>query len=174
MNDKGEHSTAKMPSRSITALSRSVMFLALWLVLMPSVKPADLAFGLVATMAATWTSIRLLPREAGHVRFTSLLAYVPHFIWQSVMAGVDVARRALDPRMPLQPRFVVCPVSFPPGLARNEFASILSLMPGSVPVGESQDAIIVHCLDAAHPLMQQVAEEERLLASSLVAGESHG
>ena len=32
-----------------TAALRALLFFALWLVLMPSTKPADLAFGLVAT-----------------------------------------------------------------------------------------------------------------------------
>lgn len=161
------------PSLAGTALARGAMFLALWLVLMPSAKPADLGFGLVSTVAATWTSLHLLPREAGHVRFRALLGFVPHFLWQSVLAGIDVARRALDPRMPMQPGFVVCPVGFPPGLARNEFASIMSLLPGSVPVGETETAIVYHCLDVTQPVAQHMAEEEQLLTKALVAGEGH-
>jgi multicomponent Na+:H+ antiporter subunit E len=157
-----------------TALTRGVMFLALWIVLMPSTKPGDLAVGLVTTCAATWTSLRLLPREEGYVHLRSLLRFVPHFLWQSVLAGVDVGRRALDPRMPLKTGFVDCPVSFPPGLARNEFTSIMSLMPGSLPVGESEDAVVFHSLDTDQPLAKQMAREEELLSSALVTGESHG
>lgn len=172
--DSPDRIEARTPTLARAALERGMMFLAMWVVLMPSAKPGDLAIGLVATIAATWTSVRLLPREAGHVRFRSLLVFIPHFLWQSVVAGVDVARRALDPRMPLKPGFVDCPVSFPPGLARNEFASIMSLMPGSVPVGESDFAIVFHCLDVTQPLAQQMAEEEELLTDALVTGESHG
>ncbi len=119
-----------------TVLERGLLFFLVWLVLMPSAKLADLMVGLIAAALATWTSLRLLPPEAGHLRFGALLAFVPHFMWQSVLAGVDVARRAFDPRMPLRPGFVVCRVSFPPGLARNEFAVITSLLPGSVPAGD--------------------------------------
>ncbi len=172
--DSSDHVEARAPTLARTALARGVMFFAMWVVLMPSVKPGDLAIGLVSTVAATWTSVRLLPREAGHVHFRSLLGFVPHFLWQSVMAGVDVGRRALDPRMPLKPGFVDCPVGFPPGLARNEFASIMSLMPGSVPVDESEHAIVFHCLDTDQPLAQQMAEEEQLLTEALVTGERHG
>ena len=160
------------PSLARTALTRGVMFMALWLVLMPSAKPVDLAFGLAATAGATWTSLHLLPRESGHVRFRALHGFVPHFMWQSVLAGVDVARRALDPRMPMKPGFVSCPVGFPPGLARNEFASIMSLLPGSVPVGETESAIVYHCLDVSEPLAQHMAEEEQLLRAALVVGEA--
>lgn len=161
------------PSLAVTALKRGLMFLAIWMVLMPSLKPADLAFGALATFCATWTSLHLLPREAGHLRMRALLAVVPHFLWQSVLAGVDVARRALSPGMPMNSGFVSCAVGFPRGLARNEFASIMSLLPGSVPVGETEGAIVYHCLDVSEPLALHMAEEEQLLKAALVVGEAH-
>ncbi|MBO9513499.1 MAG: Na+/H+ antiporter subunit E [Variovorax sp.] len=165
----------KAPAATVarTVLTRGALFLGLWLVLLPSLKPADLAIGLLAAAAATWTSARLMPPELGHVRLLALLAFVPHFVWQSVRAGVDVARRAMSPRMPLKAGFVSCPVSLPPGLARNDFVSIMSLMPGTVPVGETEDAVVYHCLDTDQPLAQQMADEERLLSNALVVVERH-
>lgn len=156
------------------ALIRGLWFMILWLALMPSAKPVDLAIGLLATIAATFASLQLLPRMAGRVRFLSLFAFVPHFLWQSVVAGSDVARRALSPRLPLQPGFVVCRVGFPVGVARNEFAAITSLLPGTVPAGEDENAIVYHCLDITQPVPEQIAVEERRLVSALVSGERHG
>jgi len=146
----------------------------LWLVLMPSAKPGDLAFGLLATIAATSVSLRLLPRAAGRVRFGALFAFVPHFLWQSVIAGLDVARRAMSPGLPLQPGFMLCRVGFPLGVARNEFAAITSLLPGTVPAGEEENAILYHCLDITQPVAEQVAAEERRLVGALISGEGHG
>ena len=40
------------------------------------------------------------------MRLTAVLSLIPHFLWKSVVAGVDVARRALDPRLPLRTGFV--------------------------------------------------------------------
>jgi multicomponent Na+:H+ antiporter subunit E len=156
-----------------TVLERGVLFFLVWLVLMPSAKLADLAVGVIASALATWTSLRLLPPEAGYLRFRALLAFVPHFMWQSVLAGVDVARRAFDPRMPLRPGFVVCRVGFPPGPARNEFAVITSLLPGSVPAGDVEGAIIYHALDTGQPVAEQLAEEEKRLTAALIAGDRH-
>ena len=163
-----------MRSLKRTALVRALCFLLLWLILMPSIAPADLAVGLLATAIATYASLHLLPRAAGHVRFGALLAFVPHFLWQSVLAGIDVARRALAPRMPLRPGFAVCRVGFAPGLARNEFAMITSLLPGSVPAGETEDAIIYHCLDVGQPVAEQIADEEQRLTGALISGDRHG
>ena len=156
------------------ALARALCFLAIWFILMPSVKPADLACGLIATIVATQMSLRLLPPAAGRLRLGALLVFAPHFLAQSVLAGIDVARRALDPRLPLQPGTVVYRVGFPPGTARNGFAIITSLLPGSLPVDETADGLVYHCLDISQPIAEQLADEERRLADALVSGERHG
>jgi multicomponent Na+:H+ antiporter subunit E len=144
------------------------------MLLIQSVKPADLAIGLLACVCATWTSMRLMPPACGCVHFGKLLTLLPHFLWESVLAGFDVARRSLHPRVPLSPGFVTCPLSFPPGFARNTFATITSLLPGSVAAGEAEGTLAYHCLDDAAPVVEQLWKEERLLARALVAGRRHG
>ncbi len=162
-----------MNSPLLVAGVRALSFFALWFVLMPSTKAADLGFGLAAAAAATWASLRLMPPSAGRLRFLGLLAYLPHFIGHSILAGVDIARRAFHPRLPLTPGFVTCRTRMPAGRARNEFASITSLMPGSVPAGEDRDGIVYHCLDMDQPVAQQIAAEEARLARVLGAGVRH-
>jgi multicomponent Na+:H+ antiporter subunit E len=141
---------------------------------MQSLKRADLAVGVLASVGATWVSLRLLPPSSGCLHFGKLLALLPHFAWESVLAGVDVARRALSPRMSLSPGFVTCPLAFPPGFARNTFATITSNLPGSVGAGEIDDVLVYHCLDITAPVVEQLWKEERLLANALVAGRRHG
>jgi multicomponent Na+:H+ antiporter subunit E len=162
------------PSPARAAIARAAGFFALWLVLMHSAKPADLAFGAIATGIATWVSVRLLPPATGGVRFGALLALVPHLLWESLRAGIDVAHRALAPRMPLDPGFVRCPLNFPPGFTRNTFATITSLLPGTVPSGEDDGVLVYHCLDMNQQVVEGLSEEERLLARGLVIGRRHG
>jgi multicomponent Na+:H+ antiporter subunit E len=164
---------ARLPAPRRVALARAIAFGSLWLVLMPSTKPADLAFGAFAAFAATWLSLRLLPPAAGCLRFGALVALLPHFLRESVRAGIDVARRAFSPSLPLAPGFVSCPLGFPPGLARNTFATITSLLPGSVPADEADGVLVYHCLDLTQPVVEQLWQEERLLARALVAGRRH-
>ena len=165
---------ANSESPRSAALWRGVAFFLLWMLLMQSMKPADLAVGALASVGATWISLRLMPPASGCLHFGQLFALLPHFLWESVLAGIDVARRALHPRLPLSPGFVSCPLSFPPGLARNTFATITSLLPGSVSAGESEGELVYHCLDDTSPVVEQLWKEERLLARALVAGRRHG
>lgn len=157
-------------ARARAALARGAGLFALWLVLVVEPKAGDLAVGAFAAAAATWASLRLLPPESGRVRFLALVALVPRFLWQSVVAGVDVARRAFAPRVRIDPGFVRCPTGFPRGAARNAFASVTSLLPGSVPSGEEEDAIVLHCIDVAQPVAEQIAAEERRYAKAFGAG----
>src|SRR5262245_5045723 len=106
------------------AAARAFEFAVLWLIL-PGGNPADLGAGAVATLAATWVSLRLLPPGMSRVRPTALARFALRFLHQSVVAGVDVARRALDPGLPLHPGFVVYPVGLPPGPARNTLTALM-------------------------------------------------
>ena len=153
---------------------RALLYFALWIVVDQSAKPANLVFGLLTSAAATWASVKLLPPASGGVRLGLLLMLLPRFLWQSLVAGTDVARRAFAPQPRLQPGFVDYPVGLPRGSARNAFELIASLMPGSLPSGETKDTITFHCLDTRQPVVEQLAAEERAYARALQPGPRDG
>jgi multicomponent Na+:H+ antiporter subunit E len=125
---------------------------------------ADVVPGIVAAMAAKALSLALFPPRRGRLRLVPLGEYAVRFVAQSVTAGIDVARRALDPRLPINPGYARCPLLLPPGLARNIFTTLTSLLPGTVPIGpDAHDRLVVHCLDVAQPVAAQLAVEEGLL-----------
>jgi multicomponent Na+:H+ antiporter subunit E len=155
-------------------LVRALLYFGIWIVVDQSAKPANLVIGVLASAAATWVSMRLLPPAGGRVRLAVLLALLPRFLWQSLVAGVDVARRAFSPRLPLAPGFVDYPVRLPRGSARNAFELISSLMPGSVPTAETEATIEYHCLDTQQAVIGQLAAEEQAYARALVPGRRHG
>ena len=121
-----------------TALARFLGLAALWIVLIRSAQPADLAVGALTAAAATWASLRLLPPDAGRVKFAALAARAPRFLWQSVVAGIDVARRAFARACRSAPGSSLYPAGLPRGAARNAFATITSLLPGSVPADDDE------------------------------------
>jgi multicomponent Na+:H+ antiporter subunit E len=145
---------------------RVAAFLGLWLVL-SGADPADVPIGIVAAVAATWTSLRLLPPGMSRASPAALAGLALRFLYLSVVAGADVARRALDPRLPLRPGFVTYPVCFPPGNARNAFAALTSLLPGTVPAGDENGKLVYHCLDIDQPVVSQLAVEEAALSRAL-------
>jgi multicomponent Na+:H+ antiporter subunit E len=149
-----------------TALVRWALLLLFWVALI-GFSLSALVVGVVAAGGATWVSLRLLPPAPQRVRLGALALLLPRFLWQSLLAGWDVARRAFDPRLPLRPGFVAYRPGHAPGHLRNTFATISSLMPGTLPCDENEDEIIFHCLDVGQPVLEQLAAEEKALARVL-------
>lgn len=162
-----------LPTYGGAMAARAACFSVLWLVLMPSLKPGDLAVGAFAISAATWSSLHLLPPAMGGLRLGRLLLLTPYYLRASVLAGVDVALRAFGPTVRVQPGYIDYPVDFPPGPARNTYASITSLLPGTVACSDDEAVVVYHCLDTSQPVIEQLRAEERRLVGVLVAGRGH-
>jgi len=156
-----------------TALVRWGLFLVFWGALI-GLSPGVLVVGAVAAGIATWASLQLLPPGPQRVRLGALIALLPRFLWQSLLAGCQVARLAFSPKPQLRPGFVSFRSAYPPGHLRNTFATIASLMPGTLPCGESETEIVFHCLDVDQPILAELAEEEAVLAGVLEVGKSDG
>ena len=152
---------------ALAAIVRLVGFLALWFVL-DGPRLAGLPVGMFTAGLATWTSLRLLPPGRDRPRFATLALLAVRFVWQSAVAGVDVARRSLDPRLPLRPGFVEYSIHLPPSLARSAFLTLSSLLPGTLPTGSDEDGVVlIHCLDIGQPVVAQMTAEELLVRRAL-------
>jgi len=168
----GSSGTRSVPTGTTTggywlsAASRAAWFGCLWLVL-SGTHVSDIPAAAAAVAAATWTSLRLLEPNAWRRSPRAIVQLLLLFLYQSIVAGADVARRALDPRLPLRPGFVAYPTGLPRGLRRNVFTTLTSLLPGTVPTGELEGQILYHCLDVEQPVLAELAEEEAALVRAL-------
>jgi multicomponent Na+:H+ antiporter subunit E len=134
---------------------------SLWL-LLTRAAPGDLALG------AAWVSVRLLPPGARRWKIGALTTFAAHVVTQSIVAGFDVAKRALAPSLPLRPGYVSHPLRLPIGPARDAFSALTSLAPGTVPCGaDARGALLVHALDVGLPVGEQIADDEARLARAL-------
>jgi multicomponent Na+:H+ antiporter subunit E len=146
---------------------RTTGFLGFWLILF-GLGPANLVVAALAAFAATWVSLRLLPPGEFRLHPVPLTELVLRFLYKSIVAGIDVARRALDPRLPLFPGFIVYHTHLPPGATRNAFCAETSLLPGTLPCGsDEKGGLAIHCLDVAQSVVEQLAAEEALFVRAL-------
>jgi multicomponent Na+:H+ antiporter subunit E len=148
---------------------RFLSYLAIWLV-MAGADPGNILPGVAAAGLATWCSLVLLPplRGPGGVRPLRLVRLLLWFVWVSVLAGLDIARRAFSPSLPLSPGWLVYSSRLPRDVPRNLFMSMASLMPGTLCTGTDDSGdLIVHCLDVGQPVASQLADEEARLVAAL-------
>jgi multicomponent Na+:H+ antiporter subunit E len=149
-------------------LLRTAAYMVFWVIL-AGTGAKDLAMGLVTALLAAWISLQLVPPGELALRPVMALRLFLRFLWQSVVAGISVARIALSPVMALRPGRIAYPTSLPPGLHRQAFMTFASLLPGTLPTGSGNDHDIpVHVLDTAQPAAALLAEEEAKLSAAFV------
>ncbi|HSR80954.1 MAG TPA: Na+/H+ antiporter subunit E [Hyphomicrobiaceae bacterium] len=153
---------------------RAAGFFGFWLIL-TGFSLADLGVGLLVAAVAARASLSLLPPGQWRPQPLLFLRMGWRFLNQSVSAGIDVAWRALNPRLALEPGFVVFQPRLPPGPARNTFCAITTLLPGTLPCGEDANGdLVIHCLVAGPDVAPQLATEEALFLAALGGSPDHG
>lgn len=154
---------------------RAAAFIALWVILTGGADRADRPASIPAVVVATWASLRLLPPSRARVSPDALGRLLLRFLRQSIVAGMDVAWRAFDPKLPLRPGLMIYAAHLPPGPALNALCALTSLAPGTLPAGaDDNGVIVVHCLDVGQPVASHLAADEGLLTRGLGHGRDDG
>jgi multicomponent Na+:H+ antiporter subunit E len=76
-----------------------------------------------------------------------VFVYLPLFIWKLVLANIDVARRVLSPKIPLNPGFVKIPTDLKGDFAKLTLANSITLTPGTLSIDVEDEHIYVHTVD---------------------------
>jgi multicomponent Na+:H+ antiporter subunit E len=167
--------SAPMPPYRIRAFfARLMLFFGFWLLLL---EPGSLALaevgaglgvGALAAVAATLLSLRLLPPTRRGPRPWPMLRFLLRFVVQSMRSGVDVARLALDPRLPLAPGLSRQPTTLPDGTSRALFGVLMGQVPGTMTVGAGEhDHLLIHCLHRDRDVAGAYAVDEALFRRML-------
>lgn len=116
--------------------------------------------GAVSVIAALAASLYLSPPQRGRFLWHQLPAFAGFFLVHSVCGGIQVAARALRPRMNLAPGWIDVPLTLPDGLPRVLLVNTLNLMPGTVSTNIKGDALRLHVLDMRLPVAGAVRKVE--------------
>jgi multicomponent Na+:H+ antiporter subunit E len=130
-------------------LSLGLALGALWLVWSGHYTSLLLSLGFVSVVGVVVICgrMRLLDREAVAVEIlTRLPLYVLWLFWEILKANLDVARRIVDPRLPIDPRMIRVRTGQQHDLGRVIYANSITLTPGTVSVSVQGDEIAVHAL----------------------------
>lgn len=111
----------RVPLSIMLSTTRFTFFFCIWLIV-ASLKLADLPIGIAAAALALWISLRLWPPHPISLRPVPIARLTSRLLGCSILAGVDVARRALLPHLDLRPGFVTTPLSLQSGGTRSAFS----------------------------------------------------
>jgi multicomponent Na+:H+ antiporter subunit E len=147
-----------------STLVHAAVFAALWWALTGGAASTWI-LGAPVVVAATAASRRLWPRDNGWWSPLALVRFVAFFLRESIRGGVDVARRAFDPALPLQPALLELRSRLPPGPAEVLLVDVMSLLPGTLSVDLNGRTILLHVLDERAPVEAELRVLEGYIAA---------
>lgn len=93
-----------------------------------------------------------------------LLRFIPFLLARALRGGMDVAWRALHPRLPLNPGLIEYPLRLPQGLPRVVMANTVNLVPGTLTAEVKAGALQVHVIDRQAPFLEELEAVENAVA----------
>lgn len=152
----------RIERRLFAALTtRIAVFAALWWVVTEAA-PGSWSVGAPAVLVAAVVSLAGLPPTP--LAWLELLRFVPFFLMRSLLGGLDVARCALHPGLPIAPAVVRYRLHLPPGLPRMFMVNTTSLLPGTLSADLDGDHLLVHALDGRKDCRDELDKLERRIA----------
>ncbi|EXJ15251.1 Na+/H+ antiporter subunit E [Imhoffiella purpurea] len=121
----------------------------IWVGLTNSADPQELVAGLLVSAVIVWLTIPAAASDALSRPWNplALLAYMPVFLKNLVLANIDVARRVLSPSLPINPGIVRIKTRLERPYQRLILANSITLTPGTVTLDMDGDEMYVHWID---------------------------
>lgn len=145
-----------------------IAFASLWALLTEARLEAWIVGGPVVVAAAV-AAVLLASPQGWRWSAIGFLRFAPHFARNSFLGGLDVARRSLHPRLPIDPRLIEYHLRLPAGAARVFFMNVINLLPGTLSADTRDDVLLVHVIDGTRPMQQQLAALESSVAGLFAA-----
>lgn len=143
------------------AISLVLVLFGTWLLLSGFFEPLLLGLGIVSCLVVGFIAHRMdMVDHEGHPIHLGWRA-LTYWIWlamEIVKANLDVARRIVDPKLPIHPVLIQVKTSQRSELGQVIYANSITLTPGTVSIRVAENTILVHA----------VAEE---MAKDLESGE---
>jgi len=163
-NDRTQH-LYSTPRHSVTILrtviTRTVLFTLIWWILTNGAMNSWFV-GVPMVLFATIVSMMLLPPSSWSL--IGIIRFIPFFLWHSLRAGVDVARRAFHPQLPISPAMYHHQWRLPPGLPQVFMANTVSLLPGTLSADLKDEFLNVHVLDHTGTFASELLIHEEYIA----------
>lgn len=160
----GETRMAQARRTTLTGILPSAAILAgLWWLLVQGRADAWLV-GLPAVGLATLAAIHLGSQPLPRLSLTGLSAFLALFLRESVLGGIDVARRTLGPGLRIEPGFRRYRLHLRHPAARVLLVNCIGLLPGTLAADLDDDHAELHLLDTTMNPEPQLLQLELAVA----------
>ncbi len=148
-------------------LIRALVLALLWWIITQGRTDAWL-IGLPAVALAAMASVHLGPATLPRLSLSGLAGFIVLFLRESLLGGLDVARRTLAPHLRIQPGFRSYRLRLSEPSARVLMTNCISLLPGTLAARLDGDRVELHLLDESMDPEPELLRLEQAIAHTLV------
>jgi len=138
-----------MIKKSTRVIALLIVLACFWLAMSGFFKPLLLGLGALSCALVTWITLRksLVDDQSilVQVHWLRWFRYKAWLVGQIIKSSLDVARRIIDPTMPISPTVDEVAADLP-ALGKVIYANSITLTPGTVSINLTENGIIVHAL----------------------------
>lgn len=151
----------KIKTNSFSLIFRLGTFLLIWWFLTNGMV-SSWWFGVPAVLLALISSITLLPPM--RLVWYECIKFIPFFLKNSLIGGIDVGWRAFHPRLPIAPAIIEYTLRLPHGLSQVFMANAVNLLPGTLSAALDDNTLKVHVLDSQKDFIGELEDVEQHVA----------
>ena len=139
----------------ISSTVHAVLLMGVWLLLSGHYDAFHISLGvfsvgLVKVLNHGLPRVRLYPGDTHrNLNFIRLFVYIFWLLKEIIVAAIQVARYVLDPRMPVDPSFLMFHADLPNAGSQVGLANSITLTPGTLTVDITEGVFLVHSLSDA-------------------------
>ncbi|KAF5422324.1 MAG: multicomponent Na+:H+ antiporter subunit E [Candidatus Methanocomedens sp.] len=148
-------------------LALFVLLFSFWLLLSTKFEGwFHLFFGLLSTALVTLFTYDMVfvneDRGNNIKKLFRFALYLPWILYQIILANVDVAKRVLDPKMPIDPDMITFKSVLKTDLSKTTLANSITLTPGTVTIDIDDDTFLIHAIakEPADDLLEGTMEKK--------------
>ena len=131
--------------------STLIIYFLFWLAYTSSLAPEELIIGIIiAAFLSLFTYKSFTQIKSEHnifKRTAAFITYIPIFIIEMVKANIDVARRVINPNLPINPGIVKINTNLQSDYAKLFLANSITLTPGTLTMDIEDDYLYIHWID---------------------------
>ncbi len=135
-----------------SALIAVVILFAIW-ILLAGVAKQEVLLGLIVAVLVTalfYNKLYILADISFKPKSIAfMIIYLFVFLWELIKSNIDVAKRIISPKLPINPGIVKVKTKLKSPLGRAVLANSITLTPGTLTVEMRDEYFYIHWIDVA-------------------------
>jgi multicomponent Na+:H+ antiporter subunit E len=147
-------------------LFASTVLFIFWLAYTSSFQIEEVLTGLIASLLIAFFTYDIFSERgfSGNIfkSIAILFVYIPVFLWEMIKSNIDVAKRVINPSLPINPGIVAIKTKLKANTGKMFLANSITLTPGTLTVDVIDDTLYIHWIDV---LTKNPDEQQSIIAN---------